>query len=97
MKKSVIKNILLISTFILTNCLLIFIEKNIKESTSELLVFAWFIALLIGLIIINYNIYNNIKTQLKRFLLKGLVIGTLFVLSWVIIYFLNWHIIYPIL
>ena len=96
-KKNVIKNILLICTFILINCILILIERIVKESTFELIGFAWCIALLVGLIIMNYNIYENVKPKFKRFLLTDLVIGTLFVFNCVIIYFLNWYIIYPIM
>lgn len=97
MKKTVIKNSLLIVSFILINFILIAAEKNIKESSSELLTIFWFISLFIGIVITNFNIYENVKLKSKRFLLTCLIICTIFVFSWGFVYFLNWYIIYPII
>ena len=97
MKKTVIKNSLLIVAFILINFILIKVEKNLKESTSELLTIILFISLFIGIAIANFNIYINVKPKSKRFFLTCLIICTIFVFSWVFVYFLNWYIIYPII
>ena len=96
MRKVVVKNILLISAFVMINCILVFIENSIKESAFELVSFTLFIALLIGLIFINYNTYKYIKININRILFTILTVAGIFLVSWTLIYFINWYILYPI-
>ena len=97
MKKFVIKNSLLFVAFIIINFILIILEKKLKESTSELLAIILFISLFVGLVIANFNFYINVNPKSKRLFLTCLIICAIFVFSWVIVYFLNWYIIYPII
>lgn len=96
MKQVVIKNSLLILVFVIINIVLLFVEKHVSESTSELLFFFWIAALITSATILNIASFSNRKGKMVRILLSFTVGIFVLAFSWGVIYFLNWHILYPL-
>ncbi len=96
-KKIVITNIIILIIFFIVNLLFLEIEKNISESTSEILMLFPYILLFISLIIFNKPQFFLFKNKIKKILIRIPVILISFFVIYLTIFLFNWHIYYPVI
>ncbi len=96
-KKLITTNLIIYAIFFVINILLLFLEKKVKESTSEMIFLAYILILIIVLAIFNKSSYFNIQNKIKRFFVKGLFAALSFIVFYVIIFFFNWFVFYALI
>ncbi len=93
-KKIIITNLIIYAIFFVINILLLLLEKNVKESTSEILYLSYILIFLIVLVLFNKNSYFNFKSKIKIHLVKALIATASFILFYVIVFCFNWFVFY---
>ncbi|MCK4664217.1 MAG: hypothetical protein KAT68_15215 [Bacteroidales bacterium] len=91
------RNSIIFSIFFMLNVLMVFTERFFQENTSEIIGLILAVSLFLVLVAININSLKNYNKIYIKYGMSALISIVVFIITWIIVYFFNWYVLYPVI